>query len=69
MGFEEIKAAEIRKGDIIDLVHEVVSVRRNNNFGYLIVKTHVIDGRAQRVASGKRVLYPDETVMRATTDE
>ena len=64
MAFEEIKATDIRKGDIIDLVHEVVSVRRNGNFGWLVVKTNVIDGHAQRIAGSKKVLYPYETVMR-----
>jgi hypothetical protein len=67
MIYTEIPATEIRKGDIIDLVHEVVSVRHDNRFGdnRIVVRTRVLNGRGSFVAMSKRVLFSYETVMRA----
>jgi hypothetical protein len=66
MIYTEIPATDIRKGDIIDLVHEVASVRRDNRFGdnRIVVRTRVFNGCGSFVAASKRVLFSYETVMR-----
>jgi hypothetical protein len=62
----EIKASEIRKGDVINLIHEVISVRPHKDMGYLVVKTVTFDRYGHATAKGRLLLYPDETVMRST---
>lgn len=61
----EIKAGELRKGDMFDLVNEVVRVWRRNDLGLIKVKCNIIDRRTgAAVMSITRSFFEWETVLR-----
>lgn len=67
-GVTEIKAGELKKGDMFDLVYEVISVRRSSKTGtpMVNVKCNVIDRRygSVKVANDTKSFFEWETVLR-----
>ena len=62
---EEVRASELRRGDTVNLVHEVQRVTQpRNGLPFLVVHTQIIDRHGLAVGRHKLTLYPDETVMR-----
>lgn len=61
----EIPVGELKRGDMFDLVNEVVRVWRRNDLGFIKVKCNAIDRRTgATVMFITRSYFPHETVLR-----